>query len=363
VLTTESFALLRLLNAQEPCAGHRLAEKLNVSRNRISALIEEVESIGVEVLRVSGKGFMLKHPMPSFDLEAWRAAMYEKGAIPPESRKKLPPHTLTCLYPMPEKAGDEAESNNQLLSLQWMEQVDSTSNELLRRGARHDIHGQALVTEWQSEGRGRRGRSWTSVPGGSLLFSYGWKFEQGGGYLSGLSLAMSVAVLRALEAEGFTGLQLKWPNDIVYRYQKVGGILIELSGDALGPTQAVIGVGLNLNLSRSARHNISQAVSDLTKVAGKNSPLVPPDRQKILASIMVELSKALAMYSKKGFVAFMSEWHRRHIYHNCDVRLLLPDGQVIKGLVVGVDANGALVLDEGHSRTRHTAGEVSLRTK
>src|SRR5205085_8111599 len=131
--------------------------------------------------------------------------------------------------------------------------VDSTSSELSRRAARGDIHRHLLAAECQTAGRGRRGRVWTSVVGGSLVFSLGWRFEQGAGYLSALPLAVGLAIATALEAQGFAGIELKWPNDLLHDGRKLGGILVELSGDALGPSIAVIGIGLNVRLPPLAR--------------------------------------------------------------------------------------------------------------
>ena len=143
-----------------------------------------------------------------------------------------------------------------------VDQIGSTSTELLRRAQRRDIHGSVLAAEWQSAGRGRRGKSWTAVAGGSLTFSIGWRYEQGAGYLAGLSLAVGVAVVRALEAEGLPGVELKWPNDLVYKHLKVGGILVELNGDALGPSTVVVGVGLNVRLpAKSAATSSSRSAT------------------------------------------------------------------------------------------------------
>ncbi len=156
-----------------------------------------------------------------------------------------------------------------------VDQIESTSSELMRRAQRRDVHRVALAAEWQSAGRGRRGRAWTAIAGGSLTFSLGWKFEQGAGFLAGLSLAVGVAVVRALEAEGFKDVALKWPNDLIHRHLKVGGILIELNGDALGPTTTVIGVGLNVRIPPAARKDIAVPVTDLASIAGRRAP---PDR-------------------------------------------------------------------------------------
>ena len=206
---------------------------------------------------------------------------------------------------------------------------------------------------------GAAGR-WTAVAGGSLTFSLGWRFEQGAGFLAGLSLAVGVAVVRALEAEDFRDIALKWPNDLIHRHMKVGGILIELNGDALGPTTTVIGVGLNVRLppcgtrrhprpgdrSRDRRRRNGRRPSTATACSRRCSPSSPA------------FSKP---YANEGFAPFAAEWQHRHAYQGKPVRLLLPDGATVTGKVAGVDASGALVLADGPRRARFLSGEISLR--
>ena len=240
-----------------------------------------------------------------------------------------------------------------------MDEIASTSTELLRRAQRKDIHASVLAAEWQTAGRGRRGRKWTAVAGGSLTFSLGWRFDQGAGYLAGLSLAVGVAVIRALEAEGLPGVELKWPNDLIHRHLKVGGILVELNGDALGPSTVVVGVGLNVRLPATAKRDIDQPVSDLTAVAGRGA--APIDRNRLLARVVAELASAFSAYADTGFPPFAAEWQRRHAYQGKPVKLLLPDGASVKGTVAGVDSAGALVLADGPRRARFLSGEISLR--
>ncbi|MDR0770507.1 MAG: biotin--[acetyl-CoA-carboxylase] ligase [Burkholderiales bacterium] len=360
MLTPKSFSLLRLLNAEAPGAGPTLAAQLEIPKGRLPALIQELEAAGIGITRVPGRGYQLAKPYHRFDLAVWRDACVALGASLPIDIKKKP-RQQTVLHPSVIHTVEDVQTP-QSLTLEWAEQIDSTSSELMRRIPRHDIHGLALTTEWQSEGRGRRGRPWLGLPGGSLMFSLGWRFEQGAGFLAGMSLAMSVAVARALEKEGFTGIELKWPNDLVHRYHKLGGILVELNGDALGPSQAVIGVALNLVLPKTARGDIPQAVSDLASIKKDL-----PSREALLARVLLEMASALADYAQRGFVAFAPEWQRRHTYQNKPVKLLLPDGQTVRGTVAGVDASGALVLAEGSEvskdsrRGRYTAGEISLR--
>jgi BirA family transcriptional regulator, biotin operon repressor / biotin---[acetyl-CoA-carboxylase] ligase len=324
VLPPLGFALLRQLSDGEVHSGEVLASTVGLTRARVSQVLKAAESAGFALERVRGRGYRLLDPVRFLDRETIAKALGAAAAT---------------------------------LAIEVADTIDSTSSALLRRSAREDIHRRLLAAECQTAGRGRRGRVWTSVAGGSIAFSLGWRFEQGAGYLAGLSLAVGVALVRALEAEGFHGVALKWPNDLVYANRKLGGILIELSGDALGPSLAVIGVGLNIRLPASARRDISQAVTDLTSIA-RNRDV---DRNLLLARIAAELTKLLDRYAREGFAPFMAEWQRRHALHRKPVRVVLPDGSSARGEVVGVDADGALVLDDGRHRRRFVTGEVSLR--
>jgi len=332
VLTPLGFSLLRQLADGEFHSGEDLAAKVGLTRARVSQVLKEAEGAGLALERVKGCGYRLLEAPDFLDAKAVAARL----------------ETL--------RAGDDAAPR---LAIEVVDQVDSTSTELLRRVQRRDIHGVVLAAEWQTAGRGRRGRSWTAVAGGSLTFSLGWQFEQGAGFLAGLSLAVGVAVARALEADGFSGIALKWPNDLVHRHLKVGGILIEMNGDALGPSTAVIGVGLNVRLPVEVRKNIEAPVTDLATVAGKKAP--PIDRNRLLARLLAELSAVLDQYAREGFAPFAAEWQHRHAYQGKLVRLLLPDGAVVTGKVAGVDASGALVLADGPRRTRFLSGEISMR--
>jgi BirA family biotin operon repressor/biotin-[acetyl-CoA-carboxylase] ligase len=324
MLSPLGFTLLRRLADGELHSGEALAAATGVTRARVSQILRASETAGFTLERVRGVGYRLVDPVPFLD----------RGAI------------VAALGPAASQ-----------LKVELADSVDSTSSELLRRASRQTVDRHVLLTEWQTAGRGRRGRAWTAVAGGSLTFSLGWRFEQGAGFLAGLSLAVGVALCRALDAAGFKDIQLKWPNDLVHRHCKIGGILIEISGDALGPALAVIGVGLNVRLPPAARRDIAQPVTDLFSV-DRHLAL---DRNRLLAFILAELTALLERYARDGFAPFVAEWQRRHALQKKPVRVLLPDGSIAAGDVVGVDASGALVLDQRGRRIRFVSGEVSLR--
>jgi BirA family biotin operon repressor/biotin-[acetyl-CoA-carboxylase] ligase len=332
VLTPLGISLLRQLADGNFLSGEELAAKVGLTRARVSQVLKDAESAGLALERIRGRGYRLLEP-PNF--------------LAPEAVKAR----LATL--------DAERGVATRVTVEIVDEIDSTSSELMRRMQRRDIHGMALAAEWQTAGRGRRGRTWTGVFGGGLTFSLGWRFEQGAGFLAGLSLAVGVAVARALEAEGFAGVALKWPNDLIHRHLKFGGILLELNGDALGPSTTVIGIGLNVRLPAAARKDIAQPVTDLATIAGRKAPAI--DRNRLFARLLGELAEVLARYARDGFAPFAAEWQHRHAYQGKVVRLLLPDGATVTGKVAGVDASGALVLADGPRRARFLSGEITLR--
>jgi BirA family biotin operon repressor/biotin-[acetyl-CoA-carboxylase] ligase len=171
-----------------------------------------------------------------------------------------------------------------------------------------------------------------------------------------LSLAVGVAIARALAAAGVPGAGLKWPNDVLWQNGKLAGILTELAGDALGPTAAVIGIGLNVRLSQATRARIGQAAADLETACG-----AAPDRNALLARLLIELGRTLEAFEKDGFAPLRSEWQRLHALQDRRVTLLLPDGARRSGSARGVAEDGAFLLETRGGVERFHSAEVSLR--
>src|SRR5208283_2834426 len=324
VLSTLGFTLLRRLADGEVHSGEALAADIGISRARVSQLLRQADAAGLRLERKPGRGYRLRDALPFLDCSAILAALGESA---------------------------------QVLTIDVADMLDSTSSELSRRAVQGDIHQQLVVTEWQTAGRGRRGRAWTAVLGGSLTFSLGWRFARGAGHLSALPLAVGVALARALEAAGFPDIELKWPNDLIHGEAKLGGILVELSGDALGPSLAIVGVGLNVRLPAAIRRGIGQPVIDLMAIGGTRAV----DRNTLLARLVAAIVEVLDGYADTGFAPLRPAWQRRHAYQGKPVQIVLPDGGTVRGVVIGVDAAGALVLDSAGRRLRFVSGEVSLR--
>lgn len=234
----------------------------------------------------------------------------------------------------------------------------STSSELLGRADAGAPSGTVVVADRQTAGRGRRGRHWVSAPEASLTFSLLWRFGGGIERLAGLSLAVGVAVARALEGLGARGIGLKWPNDILVAHEgnwaKLGGILVELQGDRRGMA-AVIGIGLNLTAAAFA-DGAGQAAASLDQVL---APL--PERHVLLARLLEELAAILDAFNHGGFPAVRAEWQRHHAWQGRSVQLL-HDGTVDReGACLGADADGALLIETSAGVERCLTGDLSLR--
>ena len=155
--------------------------------------------------------------------------------------------------------------------MKWLHrysQVASTNDTLRDLAQAGAPSGTAVVSETQTEGRGRHGRQWFSPSAGNLHLSLLHRSFLDPSKLSGLTLDVAVAAATAIEDVTGLSVGLKWPNDLVYRSLKLGGILTELHAESTsdGTTAVIIGLGLNVNLRRDALpvalHEIATTLQD-----------------------------------------------------------------------------------------------------
>ena len=232
-------------------------------------------------------------------------------------------------------------------------QCDSSNARLLERAETGAPCGSVLVACEQTAGRGRRGRHWLSAPGDSLTFSLLWRFPPAVS-LAGLSLAVGVALLRALAAQGVSDLSLKWPNDLLLGRRKLAGVLIELL--PRDPHTAVIGIGINLRLPAA----MPEALRALS--VGLDAALSPlPDGSLIVARVLRELNAVLTAFAELGFAPLRQEWLDRHLFQGQAVQLLSDFAPPVVGICHGVDVDGALLLETSAGVERVISGEISLR--
>ncbi|MDR1367705.1 MAG: biotin--[acetyl-CoA-carboxylase] ligase [Candidatus Accumulibacter sp.] len=233
---------------------------------------------------------------------------------------------------------------------------ESTSVILLERAELGAPSGSVIVAENQTAGKGSRGRSWTMRPGDGLAFSILWHFQRELGQLAGLSLAVGVAIARALNALGAQGVSLKWPNDILSNDAKLGGVLIDLQ-EAPMYSFAVIGIGINLHIPDDIE--LSGFALPPAALDALLSPL--PDAGDLLAALLIELAKTLDVFSARGFSHLCDEWRKMNAWQDRAVRLLNGSTIEKEGVCVGADADGALLIRTSDGIERCLSGDLTLR--
>lgn len=247
--------------------------------------------------------------------------------------------------------------NAKTVVIEVVAETGSTNADLLARvGAGSLAAPVLLVAESQTAGRGRAGRVWHTTANSALTFSLAWKFARPLHALSGLPLAIGVALAEALAVLGIK-VELKWPNDLLRNAVKLAGILIETVSDkaaAADGTWTVIGVGLNLEMPQ----NLQRRIGRPTAAA---SELLRHDRERLLGLLLSALSDALVMFEMRGFAAFVVRWNHLHAYAGRAVRILDNQCVLHEGIAVGVNDQGCLLLDTAQGRIAVAAGDVSLR--
>src|SRR3954464_7201504 len=194
-MTAHDSSVLRMLADGEFHSGEALARALGVSRGTVNNAVRALTEAGMDVYRVKARGYRLAQPLSLLDAEAIKRYSGRAGAR---------------------------------FHVEVLDVADSTNTLLLERAAGGARDGSVLVAEWQQAGRGRMHRMWHAAVGGALTFSVLWRFNQGAAALAGLSLAVGLALIRATAKLGASGVQLKWPNDLLWHERKLGGVLIEV---------------------------------------------------------------------------------------------------------------------------------------
>jgi len=317
--------ILTLLADGQFHSGTELAHALGVSRSTIWKHVNTLTGLGLPYSAVSGKGYRLDNPLELLTASKINA----------------------CL-------GTQAETL--ISSLEIHERIDSTNRYLAELAQHNAVSGKVCFAEHQTAGKGRRGRQWVSPFGSNIYLSILWRFQQGYAGTAGLSLAMGVAVIRALQQHHIADVGLKWPNDIYSQGKKLGGILIEIAGETDGPCAAVIGLGLNLFLPDAEAESITQAWTDLSKVTGQTSL----GRNRLAGGLLNQLLAVLAEFESVGINAYLDEWRRYDCLKDQPATLFIAE-QPFTGILRGIDDNGLLLLEHPDGKIQSFAsGEVSF---
>lgn len=322
----EAATLAALVDEMSDGSWHRgpeLAARLGVSRSAVWKRMRALEAVGLELQRDRRSGYRLVHEARLLSDERIRDGLH----LPSPWRE-----IVIEVFPV----------------------LDSTNDHLLATpggGVR------VCLAEYQTRGRGRRGRQWWGAYGASLLISWGIGFAVSPPDLQALGLVCALAARRALTRAGFPPPGVKWPNDLVYGGEKLGGILVELSGEAGGPLWCVAGLGLNVERASCPPETQGLAPTSLEAVA----PEVSRDRNRLARILIEEWLEAVSVFGIEGFAPFHDEFQDCDVLSGQPVLLHEPTG-VRRGWARGVRQDGALWFERAPGmREALVAGEISIR--
>lgn len=317
-------------------SGEQLGSQLGISRAAVAKHIKSLQELGLDIFSVSGRGYKLAHDISLFDESRILRSL-------PEYQDKL------FILPV----------------------IHSTNDYLKEKLATGNVpQGAVCMAEAQTAGRGRQGRKWISPFGCSLYFSMYREFSGGFQAISGLSLAVGIAVVRTLAAFGAEQVGLKWPNDVYWDNKKLAGILVDVEGNMHDQCQAIIGLGINIALPENMKE-IDQPFTDLQSVLNHHAQS-PADKNELAIAIIRSLNQVFSQFEQQGLGALVDEWNALDVFRDQSVRLIHGEHEIL-GVAKGIDPSGALRLqvidDSGNAIIRSffggevSGGNVSVRAQ
>lgn len=309
-------------------SGENMAKALGVSRSAIWKSLRTVRELGLEVHAVTRKGYRLPRPLELLDEKTLRSRLSKESA---------------------RRVGEITVHHS----------IDSTNSLLLAHAPGPAGRARVALAEYQTAGRGRRGKPWLMPFGAGICLSVGWTFAETPRQLSALGLAIGVAVLRAVRGLGGAAVTLKWPNDIWFEGRKLGGILLELQAEAEGPAHVVVGLGLNYCLPLASRKQIEAAGAHPAEL-DELFETETPGRNALAAAVIGELIATLEQFASHGFAPYRQEWRDADALAGRTV-MAMKGKDLQGGIARGIDEEGALLLEYRGRVIRIVSGEVSLR--
>lgn len=315
--------LLSILADGEFHSGDELGDRLGISRAAVWKRVQKIQALGVPLVSIKGKGYQISGGLNLLSTSAVEAYLHEQ--------------------------------TRQLISELELLDVVASTNQLALQRAQRGQAGYVCSAEQQTAGRGRRGRQWVSPYAANIYTSLVWEFTGGAKALEGLSLAVGVAVAEALDLLGVQQVRLKWPNDVLWGDRKLAGVLIEMVGDAAGPCQVVVGIGVNVAMPSGCGAQIDQPWVDINSIVGTST-----DRNRLLAHLLNSVVPLLARFEHNTFAAYRERWQALDAFYEQPVSVWI--GETVQvGVARGVDASGAVIVDTPMGRQAFSGGELSLR--
>ena len=308
-----------MLNSGEYHDGTTIGRMLNISRNAVCKAVNKLKNYGIEINSIKGKGYYLRSPLILLDAKAIKAKL-----------------------------------NNQEIRLEVLESVDSTNNYIKPISSPLAV----CLAEYQTHGKGRIARGWHSPFGQNIYLSVSYKFAKDISELAGLSLVISLAVVKTIKAVGLPSSQVKWPNDVLYNHKKLSGCLIEIQAEANGFCSAIIGVGVNVNMTDDKAHDISQTWTSLRELSNQYI-----DRNQLAAILINNITFYLEKFASTGLIKFIEEWQTLDYLFDKQITIQ-SGGETLTGHAQGINSQGQLLLKLKNGTIRAiSSGDASINQR
>lgn len=308
-------------------SGERLASELEVTRSAIWKTVRSLRQLGATVHAVRNRGYRLV------------------GITEPLVADRIRPLL-------------RADVRERIDQLDVLWSTGSTNSVLMQRDQPAPGCARALLAEYQTAGRGRRGRAWLAPPGGAICLSMSWTFGELPRDLGALGLVIGVCVLRALCGLGLRNVQLKWPNDLLIGERKLAGVLIELRAESGGPACVVIGIGLNVSIGSGLPGQIAR--TGLAPIDLITAGIREPARNAICAGLLNALVAGILEFERGGLRSFAGEWAVADALRGRPVEVRAAETTVV-GIARGIDLDGALLLETPNGVQKLLSGDVCVR--
>lgn len=328
-----AYELLNVLCDGKFHSGSILAKQLRVSRVSIWKGIQHLESLGLKIFAVRGRGYRL-----ASSVELLSSAKIQQQLSSTVSQ--------------------------QIQRIDTPSVVSSTMDYVKDFALRRLPNFSVCVAECQTAGRGRQGRRWLSPFGANIYLSLYCQFKALRYGLSGLSLVMGIAVLKALETYGIP-LSLKWPNDIYYENKKCVGILIESNYSSENSVHDVFfGIGININQSLSGEPQIGTSEYEVLQNSTDLKQILKylPSRNEVIAKVLNQVIPHLNEFQEKGFQPFVEDWSKYDLLQGRSIKIIRESNSML-GIGKGVNERGELLLEHDGVLKAISMGEVKLQVQ
>lgn len=303
-------------------SGDHIAGRLGVSRTAVWKYMNQLERYGYGIDKSKGKGYHLVGTPDK--LYGWEIERYRSGG----------------------RIGSK---------IIHKERLDSTNVLAFRQALAGEAEGVSVVAESQDRGKGRLGRRWSSPMGKNIYLSVILRPAIHPSIVYPITFLSSLAVSDTIEGLAGVTATLKWPNDVLVRGRKISGTLIELSTEADMVRFVVIGIGLNVNMAPEDMDGEIRATATSLFMETKKTY----ERSRVCGILLSNLERYYDLFKKEGARTICEIWEERARIRGKHLEINQM-GEVFAGTAIGIDRDGAILLDIGGTTKKILAGDVNF---